>query len=142
MTRFGFVVAGALPAFVLATQALAAPTAGKTPQIVVIPSGENPPLPPGLKVTCMKNGTELVSSPLCPVVKYRGITTWAYSFIDNRVSLALVSYDAKKNVVRNVTLDGTRYVWQVGLAPGAGTVTFTGQSNASVVANLEDLGSP
>jgi hypothetical protein len=110
------------------------------PQVAAVPSSSNPPVPTGLKVTCMVNGTELNGSPTCPVVQYQGITTWAYSFIDNRVSMALVSYDAKNNVVRNVTLDGARYVWQITVDPTARTVTATGQSNQTVTAPWVDVG--
>ena len=110
------------------------------PQVVTVASNSNPPVPAGLKVTCMVNGTSLNPSPTCPVVKYMGITTWAYSFIDNRVSLALVSYDTHNNVVRNVTMNGTRYVWQIAVDRAAGTATFTGQSNTTVSASFVDLG--
>ena len=110
------------------------------PQVVTVASNSNPPVPAGLKVTCMVNGTSLNPSPTCPVVKYKGITTWAYSFIDNRVSLALVSYDSHNNVIRNVTMNGTRYVWQIAINPAAGTATFTGQSNTTVSAPFVDLG--
>ena len=88
----------------------------------------------------MANGTNLNGNPTCPVVQYMGITTWAYSFIDNRVSMALVSYDAHNNVVRNVTLDGARYVWQITVDPTAKTVTATGQSNQTVTAPWADVG--
>ena len=71
-------------------------------------------------------------------MKYKGFTTWAYSFIDNRVSMAFVSYDAQGNVVRNVTMDGARYVWQI--TAGAGTVTATGQSDRSVSAPYSQFG--
>ena len=109
------------------------------PQIVTVAANSNPPVPAGLKVTCMGSGTSLNPSPTCPVIKYQGITTWAYSFIDNRVSMAFVSYDAKNRVVRNVTIDGARYVWQIVSDPAAQTVTATGQSNQSVTAPWSQL---
>ncbi|HEY4941335.1 MAG TPA: hypothetical protein VII56_07890 [Rhizomicrobium sp.] len=110
------------------------------PQIVSVPSNSNPPVPAGLKITCMNNGTSLNPSPTCPVVKYQGITTWAYSFIDNRVSMAIVSYDTKNNVVRNVTMNGARYVWQMSVNPTDMTVTVTGQSNQTVTVPWVDVG--
>lgn len=71
-------------------------------------------------------------------MKYKGFTTWAYSFIDNRVSMAFVSYDAQGNVVRNVTMNGARYVWQI--TANAGSVTATGQSDQSVSAPYSQFG--
>ena len=109
-----------------------------SPLIVAVAANSHPPVPAGLKVTCMNSGTSLNPSPTCPVVKYKGITTWAYSFIDNRVSMAFVSYDAQGNVVRNVTMDGARYVWQI--TASSGTVTATGQSDQSVSAPYSQFG--
>ena len=110
------------------------------PQVVSVPSNSNPPVPPGLKVTCTPNGSTGAPSPTCPVIKYQGITTWAYSFIDNRVSMAIVSYDAKNNVVRNVTLNGARYVWQMTVNPANLSVIVTGQSNQTVTVPWVDVG--
>ena len=110
------------------------------PQIVTVAANSNPPVPAGLKVTCTPNGNTGAPSPTCPVVQYQGITTWAYSFIDNRVALAFVSYDAKNNVVRNVTANGTRYVWQITSDPASQTITATGQSNAAVTAPWAQFG--
>jgi len=67
-------------------------------------------------------------------VKYQGITTWAYSFTDNRVSMALVSYDAQNKVMGNVTKDGARYVWNVISSGPNQTVMFEGQAKQRVSA--------
>jgi hypothetical protein len=110
------------------------------PQVVAVPANSNPPVPAGLKVTCMANGTSLNGNPTCPVIKYQGITTWAYSFIDNRVAMAFVSYDANNKVVRNVTLNGARYVWQIVSDPANQTVTASGQSNQTVMTPWSQVG--
>jgi len=73
-------------------------------------------------------------------VKYQGITTWAYSFIDNRVSMALVSYDAQNKVVGNVTKNGARYVWNITSSTYNKTVTFEGQAKQRVDAIWAELG--
>lgn len=119
---------------------LAAPAAAAPPQIEYVPSNSHPPLPAGLKMTCMKSPNQLVPSATCPVVQIDGYTVWAYSFIDNRVSLALVTYDAKRNVVGNITKDGTRYIWEV--IPDRNNsdgFAFYGQSNAQVTATAAEL---
>jgi hypothetical protein len=109
-------------------------------RIQYVPVNSNPPVPAGLKVTCLKGPDDLTSSKTCPVVKYQGITTWAYSFIDNRVSMALVSYDAQNKVVGNVTKDGARYVWNVTSSTQNKTVTFEGQAKQRVDATWAELG--
>jgi hypothetical protein len=111
-------------------------------EIVYVPATSNPPVPAGLKVTCLTGPNVLTSSKTCPVVKYQGITTWAYAFIDNRVSMALVSYDAKNTVVRNVTHDGARYVWNAISSLPNQTVMFEGQSNQRISVPWSALGAP
>ena len=76
----------------------------------------------------MVSADRLTPAATCVVIKYQGITTWAYSFIDNRYSFGLVSYDAQGNIVRNVTHDGARYVWQMVSNPLDQTVTILGQA--------------
>ncbi len=124
----------------MASPALAA--SDSAPTIANVPAKSSPPVPAGLKVTCMPDGTSLIASATCPVIQYRGITTWAYSFIDNRVSMALVSYDAKNNIVGNITKDGARYVWQITSTPQNRTVTITGQSDQTVSTTWDDLAKP
>jgi hypothetical protein len=105
------IVAIPLGMLITGSPAVAAGTA--QPQVDLVPSNSQPPVPDGLKMTCMVDGKTLQLNTLCPVVRYRGVTTWAYSFIDNRVSMALVSYDFQNNIVGNVTKDGARYVWRI-----------------------------
>ncbi len=61
-----------------------------------------------------------------------GLTTWAYSYIDNRNSLALVTYDGTGRIVRNVEQTGLRYVWNMTSGSKTHTVEIFGQSNAYV----------
>ncbi|HEY2071921.1 MAG TPA: hypothetical protein VGG48_20360 [Rhizomicrobium sp.] len=102
------------------------------PVIVNLPASSAPTPPPGLKVACMTNGSSLQPGPTCPAVKYAGMTTWFYSYMDNRVSLAFTTYGPAGNLVRTLEKPGTRYVWQVTSNPANTTITATGQSNTSV----------
>jgi hypothetical protein len=123
--------------------ALIAPAAAQPKdlaQIKYVPTSAHPAIPAGLKVTCMTGPNVLTPSKTCPVVFYQGITTWAYSFIDNRVSLALVSYDARGKIVRNVTRDGARYVWVMESGIPSRLVTMFGQANQYIEAPWDQLG--
>ena len=133
----GAVVAGA---GLLCTGALVAAPTGEDATVVYVKADSHPPVPAGLKVTCMLNGHSLKPSKNCPVVKYMGYTTWAYSYIDNRVALAFVKYDSGNNVVRNVEMDGTRYVWMMSSDQSKQTITATGQSNTTVTAPWTQFG--
>ncbi len=130
--------------FALAAAAISASLAGPSaaavsdPYVAFVPIDSHPAIPAGLKVACFPIPTVLAMSKTCPVIRYKGNTTWAYSFIDNRVSMALVTYDAHNNVVGNLTKNGARYVWDVhsGKVP---MVEFFGQSNQMVVASWDEL---
>jgi hypothetical protein len=119
--------------------ATSASQAQTPPQIATVPANSNPPVPAGLKVTCTPNPNTGAPSPTCPVIQYGGVTTWAYSFIDNRVSYGIVSYDANGQVLKNVTRDGARYVYKMTVDPGAKTVSVWGQSDAKVDIAWSDL---
>jgi hypothetical protein len=128
-------------AFVLAALTPVAAAAPSDEAIVkYVPANTSPPVPAGLKVTCFKNPNKLDSSSVCPVVVYHGITTWAYSYIDNRVSFALVSYDANNKIVANVEKPGARYVWNVTSSIPDKEVIFFGQSNQRVDVPWATLG--
>lgn len=102
------------------------------PQVVNVPASSSPPVPAGLKVTCLKGPNTFESSPTCPVVKFNGNTTWAYSFIDNRVAFGIVTYNSNNNVLANNTQNGSRYVYKITVDPSAKTVSFWGQGDAKV----------
>jgi hypothetical protein len=122
----------------VATSALSA--AAPVAQVVYVPSNSSPTPPAGLKVTCMDSPTTLTAAPTCPVIQYMGATTWAYSYIDNRVSFALVTYDSTGKIVRNVEMPGARYVWNMVSSYKTHIITISGQSNQTVEANWSDVG--
>ena len=132
----------------LALLGLAAmPAAAEDPRnvalIAFVAAADHPPMPAGLQLVCMPvSGQGAPNSDTCPVVKYQGITTWAYSFADNRVALALVSYDADNKVVRNVEKGGARYLFDATSSERGQTVTFVGQAEQWVTVPWSELGAP
>ena len=126
----------AVAAVVLAASAFAPAARAVNPQdaavIANVAANSSPTPPSGLKVTCLVDPNSLQSAKTCPVVQYKGMTTWAYSYIDNRVSLALVTYDGSGKIVRNVEQKGVRYVWNMTSGLKTQTVDIFGQSNAYV----------
>ena len=105
------------------------------PQIETVNVSTHPAIPAGMKVAFMtgpNSPTPDGESSTCNVIRYNGLTYWAYSYIDNRVSLGLVAYDASGKQVAQQELQGTRYLWKITSDPAAQTVTFYGQSNQTV----------
>ena len=56
-----------------------------------------PDVPSELQVACVNSKTQQARKT-CPVIRYQGITTWVFSYKDNRTSLAVVSYDGDGKV--------------------------------------------
>jgi hypothetical protein len=109
--------------------------------VVWLPASSHPSMPAGLQLVCMQtSNVGAAASTTCPVVQYQGISTWAYSYADNRNSLALVSYDADNRVVRNVEKGGARYLFEAASSLPNQTVTFVGQAKRWVTVPWSDLG--
>jgi hypothetical protein len=119
-----------------AAQAQAVP---HTPQIRFDPANSHPPIPAGLQLACTPTPDTGASSKTCPVIHYGANTTWIYSFADNRVSFAVVTYDGAGNVLRNVEGPGARYIFDVFSDDRGQKLTLVGQSKGSVVINWSDL---
>lgn len=99
------------------------------PTVQLVPTANAPAVPQGLKVTCLKDPNSGVLSDTCPVILWGDYVYWPLSYIDNRVSLCLVAYDAAKHVVGQWELPGARYVVSAAVDEHAQKVTFVGQAN-------------
>ncbi|MDB5214587.1 MAG: Tryptophan synthase alpha chain [Myxococcaceae bacterium] len=84
---------------------------------------------PALKVACQDAAGN--PSTTCPVVKCGGITFFAFSYFDNRISLGVVGYDTNGAVIKpNVEKSGVRYISSITV--NASTVSLVGQDGLSV----------
>ncbi len=123
-----------------ATGAAQAQAVPQTPQIKYDPANAPPPIPAGLKVSCTSVPDDgYQASKTCPVIYYGANKTWIYSFIDNRVSFALVTYDGNGKVVQNITRDGARYVFDATSDDKGQLITIIGQAKQFVTINWTDL---
>ena len=111
------------------------------PVVQLVSRFSNPPIPDGQKVTCLVDPETLESSATCPVVVYNGITYWAYSYIDNRVAMNIVGYDAADNIVQQTNKDGLRYIVTIDVDTDNQVITFTGQvsNTATMTYSSESL---
>ena len=109
------------------------------PTIITEPRTSGPTPPSDVWALCTPSPDTGDLSATCPVIEYQGYTTWVYSFIDNRVSFNLVTYDNQNNVVRNVTVDGARYVYKITSDPVSRSVTIWGQDNQQITIPWSDL---
>lgn len=98
-----------------------------------------PDVPSELQVACVNSKTQQASKT-CPVIRYQGITTWVFSYKDNRTSLAVVSYDGDGKVIRNVEHAGARYVASMTWDPKGQTVTIAGEEGKTITVPWSELG--
>jgi hypothetical protein len=107
-------------------------------KINVLWATSSPEVPEGLQIACVTKA--LQPTRTCAVIRYQGVTTWVYSYKDNRTSLAVVSYDGAGKVIRNVEHTGARYVAGMTEDPKAQTVTITGEEGKTVTVPWSELG--
>ena len=106
-----------------------------------VPRQPPPPnVPADMNVTCANTPEFTALAAKCPVIRYQGMTTWVFSYKDNRWSMALVTYDANNKIVRNVEQKGARYIVNATSSPKTQTVTIQGQSNKTITVPWSELG--
>lgn len=108
------------------------------PEIVRIRVDARPKvIPAGATIAC--GITE--ASSLCPVIRYRGYTTWIYTstVTAQDPSFVITSYDAQGQIVRSTLLPGDRYLEDVAPNPAARTFTLRGQYRAGVALRWDSL---
>lgn len=99
------------------------------------------PVPDGLKATALAGPNTLTSAPVSPVLAIGGFTYWPMSYIDNRVSFCIVSYDPQGTVVQQLETKGARYVYKITLegSGSSGSATFWGQGDQKVTLTLDQM---
>ena len=95
------------------------------------------PVPDGLKVTALTDPNSLNSAPASPVLYIGEFAYWPMSYIDNRVSFCIVSYDAKGNLLHQVELPGARYVYKI--TKDDNGATFWGQADQRVTLTYQQM---
>lgn len=124
-------------AALVGTPALSADVA----KVDYVPRQPPPPnVPADMNVTCANTPDFTALAAKCPVIRYQGMTTWVFSYKDNRWSMALVTYDANNRIVRNVEQKGARYIVNAVSSPRTQTVTLVGQSNKTITVPWSEFG--
>ncbi|HEX3110784.1 MAG TPA: hypothetical protein VHU41_16925 [Thermoanaerobaculia bacterium] len=97
------------------------------------------PTPNGLKVTTLADPKTLTMASSTPTLAIGGFIIWPMSYMDNRVSFGMVSYDPKGRVVEQLETPGARYVYKVTVDKASGTATFWGQDDQKVSLTLDQM---
>jgi len=97
-------------------------------------------VPADLQLACVSDAKTLQASRTCPVIRYQGVTTWVFSYKDNRTSLAMVSYDGDGKVIRTMEHAGARYVAGMSWDKDGQTVTIKGEEGKTITVPWSELG--
>lgn len=125
----------------LAALSIAPAFAADMAMVDYVPRQPPPPnVPSDMNVTCANKPEFTALANKCPVIRYQGMTTWVFSYKDNRWSMALVTYDANNKIVRNVEHKGARYIVNAVSSPKTQMVTISGQDNKTVTVPWSELG--
>jgi hypothetical protein len=116
--------------------------AGPPPTVVRIPETSAPArLPEGTKVTCLA-GPNVLASADCPVVQWLGYSYWTLSYRDNRSAATLVGYDPSGRIVKELTFDNVRYIWNIEVDDVRRELVFHFQDSRIVAVRWDDLRVP
>ena len=109
------------------------------PLVETVNVSTHPDVPAGLKEAFFTGPDSLASSTTTNIVKFNGLTYWAYSYIDNRNSMAIVAYDSSNNIIKQWEKTGARYLWKITVDPKSQTVIFHGQASKTIVMKWSEL---
>jgi hypothetical protein len=113
--------------------AQASPVVGAEPATSVLA------IPSDLKRVCFTGPNTFESSPTCPVLLRNGYVYWAFSYIDNRVGMAVIAYDSNGKSIKRWDKSGARYLWQMTVNATNKTVSFNGQANETFTMTWDEL---
>lgn len=114
-------------------------TSCDVPVIKIVPVSSHPPLPAELKMTVLADPNQLQPSESAPVLSWGPYTYWVASYVDNRVAMDFLGFDAQGRLVKQVARTGARYPWKLVLVDGAKSLQCTGQAEQQVTVTLAEL---
>lgn len=110
------------------------------PVVTSVPMPGGPSAPWPLKNDCRAGPDSLNAPTSCPVLKFNGLSYWAFSYqSDDRQALGIVAYDAKGLIVKQWEKAGARGIWQIVVDTGARSVTFFGENSNTVTMPWSEL---
>lgn len=109
------------------------------PVVRRVARGQAPTLPAGLKLSAPAGPDTHEPSPTAPVLSLGPLDVWAASFIDNRMSTALLGYTPSKQLAGQRERTGARYIWDIRLSADRRRATFVGQADHTFEVDLDAL---
>lgn len=105
----------------------------ESPKVVRVASGFHPKMPAGLQTACIQSADIVGNMDTCSVLRWKNYTYYAYSFIDNRMAMNIVAYNAQGTIVQQWEMPGAQFLYNITVDPVEQTVTFWGQKDSTIV---------
>ncbi len=109
------------------------------PVVRIVPTNTHPAIPADMKIDPSPGPNDLSLAPNCPVLSWGNYTYWVADYVDNRLAMCILAFDASNKVIKQIAKNGARYIWKMTLDPNSNTLTCYGQSNQTISANLSEL---
>jgi hypothetical protein len=93
----------------------------------------HPKILAGLKAACIQSADVVGNMDTCSILLWGPYSYWVYSYIDNRMSMNIVTYDSNGNIVLQQEIPGAQYLYNITVDIVAQTVTLWGQANRTAV---------
>jgi hypothetical protein len=109
------------------------------PVIRVVPTASHPPVPAELKVATATGPTTSDLDPESQVLTLGDYTYWATDYVDDRLSMCLLAFDAAGQLIKQLEKPGARRFWQMTLDQENQAITCHGESDRTITATLAEL---
>lgn len=96
-------------------------------------------IPEGLKMSCFDAGDTFSSDGNCPVLKWKGISYWAFSHLDNRLGMTVVAFNEANEIVNQWEKTGARYLWKIEVDKLEEKITLFGQGDRTILFTWDEL---
>ncbi len=111
----------------------------RPPITEMIPVEAHPSIPEGSKLAPFMGPKAKHPSPDCPVVQMDTFTYWPYNYKDDRDAMNIVAYDVEGKIIRQWEKGGAKFVYKITVDEVSETITFSGQSDHTIVMKWTEL---
>jgi hypothetical protein len=109
------------------------------PVVQLVPVASHPPVPEGMKPSAFFSGSNLQHSPNTCVLLWGAHTYWVADYVDDRMAMCILGYDANNGLVKQVSRTGARHMWRMVYDLVNEQIICTGQSDRTVNFGLSEL---
>lgn len=109
------------------------------PVVLSVPVASQPSVPDDVKLAGSFSGSNLQPSPNTSVLIWGTHTYWIADYVDNRMAMCVLGYDVNNRLVKQVSRNGARHMWQMVYDVVNQQIVCTGQSDLAVNFGLSEL---